>query len=97
MYAYIPLGLYKKKLKLRSKEAVCLTNILKPFNIPIDDMRSDENLSIALLLDELSERYYSFECITPLVLIKTASELGFKPAEEFLKTGPFLIRHRKHL
>ncbi len=92
MHIHVPLSLYKQKLKLYENEAVSLNTLFKPFDIRIDNEVSDDTLSIGLVLDELSERFYNFECVDPTDVANTAWELGFQAAGDFLDSGPAYLR-----
>ena len=90
MQLHIPFGAYKKQLRLHSNEPVTLTTLLSPFGLPVSG-EEDSSLCVGLVLDQLAENFYDFECIDPLDVATAAWELDYKPARDFLTTGPGLL------
>lgn len=87
----LPFGIYKKQLRPYSDDPVCLSVLMKPFGIEVDSSEIDTSLSIGSLLKQMSETFYAFDCIDPMDLAEVACQMGFKPAGNFLETGPLLL------
>jgi hypothetical protein len=81
---------YLEFLTKFSNAPLTLNRLTLPFGI-ISDSEPSHTLLVGHILEDLSMRIESSQCIDPIDVLTSAHDLGHEPASAFLEEIPYII------